>query len=126
MGNGEGAGDKGLNRIVAIKLPRDAGRDPDRQRRFILEAQAASALNHPNIITIHDLVEQDGEQMMVMECVTGRSLLELIRDHPLTLEEVSHYGAQIADALAAAHAANIIHRDLKPTNVMVTDRGFVK
>ncbi len=126
MGNVYRARDKRLNRIVAIKLLRDAGRDPDRQRRFILEAQAASALNHPNIITIHDLVEQDGEQMMVMECVTGRSLLELIRDHPLTLEEVSHYGAQIADALAAAHAANIIHRDLKPTNVMVTDRGFVK
>jgi serine/threonine protein kinase len=126
MGNVYRARDNRLNRIVAIKILKDAARDPDRQRRFILEAQAASALNHPNIITIHDLVEQDGEQMMVMECVTGRSLSDLIRDRPLTLEEVSHYGAQAADALATAHAAGIIHRDLKPSNVMVTDRGFVK
>jgi serine/threonine protein kinase len=127
MGSVYRARDKRLNRIVAIKvLKAGGGRDTERQRRFILEAQAASALNHPNIITIHDLAFQDGEQMMVMECVAGRSLSELIRDQPLPVELVAEYGAQIADALATAHAAGIVHRDLKPSNVMVNDRGLVK
>jgi serine/threonine protein kinase len=127
MGSVYRARDKRLNRIVAIKvLKAGGGRDTERQRRFILEAQAASALNHPNIITIHDLAYQDGEQMMVMECVAGKSLSELIRDRPLSVEQVAEFGAQIADALATAHAAGIVHRDLKPSNVMVNDRGLVK
>jgi serine/threonine-protein kinase len=127
MGSVYRARDKRLNRIVAIKvLKAGGGRDTERQRRFILEAQAASALNHPNIITIHDLAYQDGEQMMVMECIAGKSLSELIRDQPLAVEQVAEYGAQIADALATAHSAGIVHRDLKPSNVMVTDRGLVK
>ena len=127
MGNVYRARDRRLNRIVAVKILRvDGVRDNERQKRFVLEAQAASALNHPNIITIHDLAIQDGVQMMVMECVAGKSLAELIQEEPLPVELVAEYGAQVADALATAHAAGIIHRDLKPSNIMVTERGLVK
>jgi predicted Ser/Thr protein kinase len=127
MGEIYKAQDTRLNRVVAIKaLSADNGGDPDRRRRFIQEAQAASSLNHPNIITIHDIVSQDGHEFMVMEFVTGQPLSELVAPAGLPIADVLRYAVQIADALQAAHAAGIIHRDLKPANIMVTAFGLVK
>jgi serine/threonine-protein kinase len=100
--------------------------DSDRRRRFVQEAQAASGLNHPNIITIHDIITDDDNEFMVMEYVSGKTLAELIQAGGLGVEKTLRYAVQIADALAAAHAAGIVHRDLKPGNVMVTDSGLVK
>src|ERR1051325_9711805 len=121
------ARDLHLDRFVAIKvLPADRIADPERKRRFIFEARAASALNHPNIITVHDVASQDDMDYIVMEFVSGRSLDQRIGRKGLKLGEVLKYGAQIADALAAAHAVGIIHRDLKPGNIMVTESGLVK
>ncbi len=119
--------DTRLNRIVAIKvLTTAAAGDPERRRRFIQEAQAASALNHPNIITIHDIVSEGNTEFMVMEYVTGKTLVDLIPKGGLRVPQVLKYSVQMADALQAAHAAGIVHRDLKPANVMVTDSGLVK
>ncbi|MCU1235798.1 MAG: serine/threonine protein kinase, partial [Candidatus Solibacter sp.] len=121
------ARDPRLNRTVAIKiLAGSAMGDPDRRRRFIQEAQAASGLNHPNIITIHDILSDEDSDFMVMEYVSGKTLAELIHAGGVGVENTLRYGVQIADALAAAHAAGIVHRDLKPGNVMVTDSGLVK
>jgi serine/threonine protein kinase/dipeptidyl aminopeptidase/acylaminoacyl peptidase len=121
------ARDTQLDRIVALKvLPPDKVADPERKRRFVQEARAASALNHPHIVTIHDIVSDSGVAFIVMEFIAGTTLGQLIGRKGLTLREVLKYGAQIADALTAAHAAGIIHRDLKPGNVMVTDNGLVK
>ncbi len=121
------AQDTRLNRFVAIKvLTRAAVGDPDRRRRFIQEAQAASALNHPNIITIHDIVSDSGTDFMVMEFVSGKTLVDLIPKGGLRVSQVLNYTVQMADALQAAHKAGIVHRDLKPANVMVTDSGLVK
>jgi serine/threonine protein kinase len=121
------AQDTRLNRFVAIKvLPASMSADPDRRRRFLQEAQAASALNHPNIITIHDILSEGGKQYMVMEYVVGKTLLELTPPGGMASETTLKYAVQIADALAAAHAAGIVHRDLKPANVMVTSGGLVK
>jgi len=121
------AQDTKLNRTVAIKvLPSAKSGDPERRRRFIQEAQAASALNHPNIITIHDIVTEDDTQFMVMEYVAGQTLLDLIPASGMAVPQVLQYGTQMADALATAHAAGIIHRDFKPANVMVTASGLVK
>jgi predicted Ser/Thr protein kinase len=127
MGEIYKAQDTRLNRTVAIKVltEGDSG-DPDRRRRFVQEAQAASSLNHPNIITIHDIVSHDGQQFMVMEFVNGKSLTELIRPSGMPIADILKYAVQIADALQAAHTAGIIHRDLKPGNIMVTDSGLVK
>src|SRR5215831_14280092 len=121
------ARDTRLSRLVAIKmLP--AGKLPgeDRKRRFIQEAQAASALNHPNIVIIHDIASEDGTDFIVMEYVEGKTLGQLIPRRGMRLDEILHYAIQIAGALAKAHAAGIIHRDLKPGNVMVTAEGRVK
>jgi serine/threonine-protein kinase len=127
MGDIYKAQDTRLNRVVAIKaLSADNVLDPDRRRRFIQEAQAASSLNHPNIITIHDIVSHDGQELMVMEYVTGQPLSELITPAGLPIADVLRYSVQIADALQTAHAAGIIHRDLKPANIMVTPLGLVK
>jgi serine/threonine protein kinase len=127
MGDIYKAQDTRLNRVVAIKaLSADNVRDPDRRRRFIQEAQAASSLNHPNIITIHDIVSHDGQELMVMEFVVGQPLSELITPAGLPIADVLRYSVQIADALQTAHAAGIIHRDLKPANIMVTVFGLVK
>jgi serine/threonine protein kinase len=127
MGDIYKAQDTRLNRVVAIKaLSADNVRDPDRRRRFIQEAQAASSLNHPNIITIHDIVSHDGQELMVMEFVVGQPLSELITPTGLPIADVLRYSVQIADALQAAHAAGIIHRDLKPANIMVTVFSLVK
>jgi len=127
MGDIYKAQDKKLGRFVAIKaLTLESGSDPDRRRRFVQEAQAASALNHPNIITIHDILQDQGADFMVMEYVAGKTLVDLIPNGGLRTPQVLKYSVQMADALNAAHQAGIIHRDLKPGNVMVTDSGLVK
>jgi len=123
--------DTHLDRLVAIKvLPSEKVADAERRRRFVQEAKAASALNHPNIITIYDIASENGADFMAMEYVPGKALNQLISRKGLPLGESLKYAVQIADALAAAHAAGIIHRDLKPGNVMVGGApertGFVK
>jgi Tol biopolymer transport system component len=121
------ARDVRLDRFVAIKvLPPEKTADPDRRRRFMQEAKAASALNHPNIITVHDIGEAEGMTFIAMECVEGKTLDQLIGPKGLKLDEVIKYATQISGALAKAHAAGIVHRDLKPSNVMVTGDGLVK
>ena len=121
------AQDGKLNRFVAIKVLSgvNAG-DPEFRRRFIQEAQAASSLNHPNIITIHDILAHGDNQIMVMEFVNGKTLGELIPEGGLSAPATLQYAVQIADGLTAAHAAGIIHRDLKPGNIMATPQGLVK
>ncbi|MBI3470361.1 MAG: protein kinase [Candidatus Solibacter usitatus] len=119
--------DTQLDRSVAIKiLPPEKAARPDRKQRFIQEAKAASALNHPNIVTIHQIGCEDGCDFIVMEFVEGETLDRLIARGPLRLKEVLHYGVQIAAGLERAHAAAIVHRDLKPANLMVTTQGLVK
>jgi serine/threonine protein kinase len=116
-----------LGRDVAIKvLPADRLADPSRRARFLQEARAASALSHPNIVTIHE-VERDGEvDFLVMEYVAGRSLDTPIPRQGMRLGDVLRLAVPLADALASAHAAGIVQRDLKPANVMVTPDGTVK
>jgi Tol biopolymer transport system component/predicted Ser/Thr protein kinase len=121
------AEDTKLGRTIALKvLPPERVADPSRKRRFIQEARAASALNHPNIITIYDIDEADGVHFIAMEYVEGKTLDRLIARHGLRLNEALKYAVQMAAALAKAHSAGIVHRDLKPANVMVTDDGLVK
>ena len=127
MGEVYRARDPRLNRDVAIKvLPADRLSDDGRRRRFIQEAQAASALNHPHIVTIHEVESHDDRDFIVMEFVRGKSLEELIPRHGMRLSEVLRIAIPVADALAAAHAHGIVHRDLKPANVMVGTDGAVK
>src|SRR5258708_3248711 len=127
MGEIYKAQDARLNRFVAIKVLTAAkSGDADRRRRFIQEAQAASALNHPNIITIHDIIAEPDTDYLVMEFVAGMTLLDLIPSGGLRVPQVLRYSSQMADALSAAHAAGIIHRDFKPGNVMITSSGLVK
>lgn len=128
MGEVYAARDPRLNRTVAMKaLPASMLADPQRRQRFLQEARAASALNHPNIITIHDILSLDGGEYLVMEFVEGKTLAELIpAGGSLPLADVLRYAIPVADALAAAHAAGIVHRDLKPANIMVTVAGHVK
>src|SRR5215472_9323117 len=121
------ARDNHLDRFVAVKvLPADKVIDAERMRRFVQEAKAASALNHPNIIHIYDIAETEGEPFIAMEYVAGKTLDRLIGRKGLRVNEVLRYGVQIADALDKAHSAGIIHRDLKPSNIMVTSDGRVK
>jgi serine/threonine-protein kinase len=121
------ARDTHLDRFVAIKvLPPEKVADPERKRRFVQEAKAASALNHPNIITIHDIVYEEGIDFIVMEFVPGKTLGELIGRKGLKLSETLKHSIQIADALARAHAAGIVHRDLKPSNIMGDEHALVK
>src|SRR6266849_2084309 len=121
------ARDTHLDRFIAIKvLPPGKVADADRKRRFVQEAKAASALNHPNIITIHDIDSADGVDFIAMEYVPGKTLDRMAGRRGLKLQEALKYAIQIADARSAAHAAGIIHRDLKPANVMVTEQGLVK
>ena len=98
----------------------------ERKRRFALEAKAASALNHPNIITIYDIDVADGVDFIAMEYVAGHTLAELIPPDGMEPARAIQFGAQIADALATAHQSGIVHRDLKPSNIMVNEQGRVK
>ena len=121
------ARDMRLDRLVALKfLPADRMGDVDRRQRFVQEAKTASALNHPNIVTIYEIGQVEGADFIAMEFVPGKPLDRLIPQNGMRLNEVLKYAIQIADALAAAHAAGIIHRDLKLANVMVNENGLVK
>jgi serine/threonine protein kinase len=120
------ARDTHLERFVALKvLPPERVADAERKRRFVQEAKAASALNHPNIITIYDISSEGGVDFIAMEYVAGKTLDELIPRKGMRLNKALKVAVQIAEALVAAHAAGIIHRDLKPGNVMVTEDGRV-
>ncbi len=121
------ARDTRLGRYVALKvLPPGKASDPERRQRFVQEAKAASALNHPNILTVHEIGCEDGVDFIVTEYVAGQTLARLLPLRGFPPLQALRYAVPIADALAATHAAGVIHRDLKPANVMVTDSGLVK
>ena len=130
MGEVYRARDTRLRREVAIKvLPHEVAQDPDRLRRFELEARSASALNHPNILTVYDVGsvgDQEGTRYLVTELLDGRSLRDLLRDGPVSSPKALELGVQIARGLAAAHEKGIVHRDLKPDNLFVTTDGRAK
>src|SRR5436305_12274868 len=127
MGEVYRARDLHLDRLAALKVIRvDHTADPDRRRRFVQEAKAASALNHPNIVHVYDIDESAGVQYIAMEFVPGQTLASLMKTRPLAIPETVGYLLQVADALSAAHRAGIVHRDLKPENILINSSGLVK
>src|SRR2546422_531764 len=118
--------DTRLQRLAAIKVLAEGVVSPERRKRFVQEARAASALNHPNIVHIYDIDQIDGMDFIAMEYVAGQTLAEKINRKGLTLAETLKYATQTADALAKAHGAGIVHRDLKPANIMIGEDGRVK
>src|SRR5271155_3515447 len=127
MGEVYRALDPALKREVAIKvLPSFVSQDPDRLHRFEQEAQAAAALNHPNILAVHQFGQFDGSPYLVSELLEGNTLRQLLQRGPLPVRKAIDYGIQIAHGLAAAHEKGIVHRDLKPENLFVTKDGHIK
>jgi eukaryotic-like serine/threonine-protein kinase len=127
MGEVYKARDTRLNRVIALKtLPAEKVADADRKARFLVEARAASRLNHPNIVTIYDISEENGVCFIAMEYIAGTTLEQANTGSGVSLKDAMKYAAEIADALAAAHSAGIIHRDLKPANIIITEDGRAK